>query len=274
MPPSRPSSRLRSGRAPAAVALCAGLAVALSGCADPDEGTNGVGRLEAGAIEQKARAAVGAATAVRVTGALVTQGQTYRLDMRLKKDGGEGSVTARSTTFALLRVGDALFLKGSEDFWGQAAGASPSPGASAGSAGAAGSAGSAGAAGSAGSGADVAGKLGGKYVKVPSGDPVYKQLRGFTDLGALLDGLITLDGEPVKGERPTVHGVETIEITGGEDAEGGRLDVSLHGAPYPVRLERAGGAGTLTLADWGKDFPLKAPAEDETVDYGSAIPRT
>ncbi|MEW2546131.1 hypothetical protein AB0910_10225 [Streptomyces sp. NPDC047002] len=266
MPPSPaspfPSGRPR-GRATAAVALCAGLAVALSGCADPDEGTNGVGRLEAGAIEQKARTAVGAATAVRVTGALVTQGQTYRLDMRLKKDGGQGSVTARSTTFALLRVGDALFLKGSEDFWGQAAG--PGPGASAGASGSSGSSGSS---------ADVAGKLGGKYVKVPSGDPAYRQLRGFTDLGALLDGLITLDGEPVKGERPTVHGVQTVEITGGEDAKGGRLDVSLHGAPYPVRLERAGGAGTLTLDDWGKDFPLKAPAKDETVDYGSAIPRT
>lgn len=30
----------------------------------------------------------------------------------------------------------------------------------------------------------------------------------------------------------------------------------------------------ITLADWGKDFTLKAPAEDETVDYGKQLPKT
>ncbi|WP_329455798.1 hypothetical protein [Streptomyces sp. NBC_01497] len=249
-------------RVQATVALCAGLAVALSGCADPDEGTNGVGKLRASAIEQKARTAVDGATAVRVTGALVTRGQTYKLDMRLKKDGGAGSVTAHTTTFTLLRVGDSLFLKGSPDFWDQAAGgASAAPGAS-------------GTAASGASGGEVADKLGDKYVKVPADDPAYQQLRGFTDMRALLDGLLTLGGEPVKGDRPTLSGVRTIEVKGGDDAKGGTLDVSLQGTPYPLRLARAGGAGTLTLKDWGEDFPLKAPAENEMVDYGSTIPRT
>ncbi|MCF3962114.1 hypothetical protein [Streptomyces fuscigenes] len=250
--PRRPSRRAR-----AAVALCAGLVAALSGCADPDEGTNGVGRLPADAIEQKARAAVDGATAVRVTGELVTSGQTYKLDMRLKKSGGAGSVTAHTAAFTLLRVGDALFLKGSPGFWSQAAGgASASPG------------------GSGAPGGDVAGTLGDKYVKVPAGDPSYKQLRGFTDMGALLDGLLALGGKPAKGDRPTVHGTRTIEVKGGDDAKGGTLDVSLEGTPYPVRLTRAGGAGTLLLDDWGKDFALKAPARDQMVDYGSEIPHT
>ncbi|WP_374118406.1 hypothetical protein [Streptomyces sp. 8L] len=246
-------------RARACVALCAGLAAALSGGGDPDEGTNGVGKLSAREIEEKARTAVDGATAVRVTGELVTRGQTYTLDMRLGKDGGSGSVTARGTAFSLLRVGDSLFLKGSEAFWNQSdqgRGLSTSPG------------------GSGGSGGAIADKLGGKYVRVPAGDPAYGQLRGFTDQKALLDGLLTLGGEPVKGGRPTVHGVPTIEVKGGDDAKGGTLDVSLRGTPYPVRLVRAGGAGTLTLGDWGKDFPLTAPAKDQTVDYGSKIPRT
>jgi hypothetical protein len=253
-------------RIQAAVALCAGLAVAVSGCADPDKGTNGVGKLSASAIQQKARTAVRGATAVRVTGALVTSGQTYKLDMRLKKDGGVGSVTAHTATFALLRVGDSLFLKGSPGFWDQAAGgADASPGVSAGAAPSAGPGES---------GGEVADKLGDKYVKVPVDDPSYRQLRGFTDMNALLDGLLALGGEPVKGERPTLGGVRTIEVKGGEDAKGGTLDVSLEGTPYPVRLTRAGGAGTLTLADWGKDFALKAPAKDQMVDYGSKIPHT
>jgi hypothetical protein len=30
----------------------------------------------------------------------------------------------------------------------------------------------------------------------------------------------------------------------------------------------------VTLSDWGKDFPLEAPAKDDTVDYGQQLPKT
>ena len=59
-----------------------------------------------------------------------------------------------------------------------------------------------------------------------------------------------------------------------QEGQGGILDVSLEGRPYPLQFERAGGAGVLTLADWGKDFTLKAPAKDESVDYGGQLPKT
>ncbi|MBP0462180.1 hypothetical protein JFN87_32785 [Streptomyces bomunensis] len=247
----------------ACAALCAALAGAAAGCGDPDAGTNGVGKLSARQIEQKARTAVDAATAVRVSGALVTSGQTYMLDMRLTKNGATGSVASHKTTFTLLRVADALYLKGSDAFWHQAAdGTSPTPAASAGGGG--------GAAG----GGEVADKLGGKYVKVPADDPAYKRLRGFTDMQALLDGLLALGGTPAKGDRKTLDGVRTIEVTGGDDAKGGTLNVSLEGKPYPLRLVRGGGAGTVTLKDWGKAVALKPPSKDQLVDYGSKIPRT
>ena len=93
--------------------LCAGLTVALTACAgeDPDKGTNGVGKLTAAQIEKKARAAADAADAVRLTGKLVSKGGTYSLNMRLSGEGGTGSVTSKQYTFALLRIGDELFLK-------------------------------------------------------------------------------------------------------------------------------------------------------------------
>lgn len=252
MTPLRPSERVRRAALP--VALCTGLAVALTACADPDKGTNGVGKLSATEIEHRAQTAVNGATAVRLTGALVTRGQTYKLDMRLKKSGAMGSVTAKTSTFELLRVDDALFLKASAGFWDQASGgAGPTPGESSG---------------------EVADKLGDKYVKVPENDPSYKQLRGFTDMHALLDGLLTLGGAPAKGDRGRIGGSRTIEVSGGADGKGGTLDVSLDGTPFPLRLVRGGGAGTLTLEDWGKDFTLKAPTKDQMVDYGSKIPKT
>ncbi|MER7695112.1 MULTISPECIES: hypothetical protein [unclassified Streptomyces] len=236
-----------------ALVVCGGLTAALAACGteeDPDKGTNGVARLSAAEIDEKARAAADAASAVRLTGTLVSRGGAYRLEMKLNAEGGMGSVTSKKQSFALLRVEDDLFLKAPAEFWTHEDG---------------GGGGSADAA--------AADKLGGKYVKVPEGDPSYRQLRGFTDKKVLLDGLLALHGKVNKGGRDTVAGQRTIQILGGE-GEGGAFDVSLEGRPYPVRVARGGGGGTVTLADWGKSFPLQAPQDDDTVDYGGQLPKS
>ncbi|MEU8507059.1 hypothetical protein AB0C40_20470 [Streptomyces brevispora] len=249
-----PPVRARRRTAFLAVALCAGLTAALTACAgeDPDKGTNGIGRLDAPQIEKRARAAADASGTVRLAGTLVSKGGTYKIDMRLKDKGGAGSVASGNSTFELLRIGDVLYLKADAGFWTHgttdAGKASDADGA-------------------------AADKLDDKYVKVPEDDPTYKQLRGFTDKKVLLDGLLTLHGEVAKGDRDKVGGVRTIGIMGGK-GEGGALDVSLEGKPYPLRFARGGGGGVITLADWGKDFALEAPAEGDTVDYGQQLPRS
>ncbi|MCM2411909.1 MULTISPECIES: hypothetical protein [unclassified Streptomyces] len=249
-----PPVRARRRTASLAVVLCAGLTAALAACAgeDPDKGTNGMGRLEAPEIEKKAQAAADSSDAVRLAGTLVSKGGTYKLNMRLKGKGGAGSVTSKNSTFELLRIGDVLYLKADAGFWSHdtkdAGKASDAGGA-------------------------AADKLDDKYVKVPQDDPTYKQLRGFTDKKVLLDGLLKLHGKVAKGDRDKVGGVRTVRITGGE-GEGGALDVSLEGKPYPLRFARAGGGGVITLADWGRDFALKAPDDDDTVDYGQQLPKS
>ncbi|MFJ5682822.1 hypothetical protein [Streptomyces sp. NPDC093099] len=252
----------RARRVALPVAFCVGLAAVLTACGeDPDEGTNGVGKLSATEIERKAQTAANAAGAVRLAGTLVTQGETYKLNMRLKANGGTGTVTSKNSTFQLLRIEDALFLKADAGFWnhaddegGDGDGGKESAKPSA-------------------SDAEAADKLQDKYVKVPEDDPSYEQLSGFTDMKVLLAGILTLHGKLNKGDRDRIGGVKTIKINGGE-GDGGTLDVSLEGAPYPLQLVRAGGAGTLSLADWGRDFELTAPAKGETVDYGSRLPAT
>jgi hypothetical protein len=244
--------RRRTRRALLASAVCA-LAVTgsvLTGCAgeDPDAGTNGVGKLPAEKIQARTRTAADAADAVRLAGNVTAGGRTYKLDMRLKGDGAAGSVTAEGATFQLLRVGEALFLKADADFWNSAAGKSAG-----------------------GDPAAAGGKLDGKYVKVPQGDPSYQKFSGFTDKDVLLDGLLTLHGTLSTDGHHELSGVRTIRITG-DDGSGGTLDVSLKGEPYPLRLARAGGAGTLAFSAWGKDFALAEPDKDETVDYGKQLP--
>jgi hypothetical protein len=102
-------------------AMCAGLAATLAACGggdkDPDAGTNGVGKLPAAKIESRARTVAGSARAVRLSGNLVTKGRTYKLDMRLKGDGGTGQVSTKGSIFALLRVGKDLYLKADAGFW-------------------------------------------------------------------------------------------------------------------------------------------------------------
>ncbi|WTL24778.1 hypothetical protein OG875_09330 [Streptomyces sp. NBC_01498] len=237
------------------------MTVALTACGgdeDPDAGTNGVGKLPPAGIEKKAKAAAASADAVRLSGTVVTGGRTYKLSMSLKEAGGTGSVSSEGGgAFELLRVEDELFLKAGADFWTHADDKGDDGSAEAPSE----------------ADAEAAEKLDDKYVKVPEDDPAYKQLRGFTDKNLLLDGLLGLHGKRGKGDRAKVGGVRTIEVNGSEGA-GGSLKVSLEGTPYPLQLARAGDAGTLTLTDWGKDFPLEAPAEDETVDYGTTLPGT
>nr|WSX49934.1 hypothetical protein OG409_13850 [Streptomyces sp. NBC_00974] len=233
-----PAVRLR--RAAVAGALCAGLAVVSAGCgADPDEGTNGVGKLSAEQIETKAKAAAAEARSVHLSGTLVSGGKSFTLDMRLGADGGSGEVKAQDdTTFQLLRVGEQLYLKAGAKFWGQS---------------------------------EAAGKLGDKFVKVPEADPSYKQFRGFTDMHVLLDGLLGLDGKLAKGDYSKVGHTRAVQVTA-EEGKGGKLSVSLEGTPYPLLMERAGGAGRVVLEDWGKPVELTPPAQDQTVDYGSQLP--
>ncbi|MFF5974251.1 hypothetical protein ACFY7C_22280 [Streptomyces sp. NPDC012769] len=251
----RPSSRMRGAVLP--LALSAGLLSALTACAaDPDEGTNGVGRLDATAIEQKAQSAADAAKAVRLSGTLVSKGGTYKLNMRLKQDGALGSVTTKNSTFELLRVGEALYLKADAAFWEHEDTSTNTP------------------AESGDAGSEAADKLDDKYVKVPQDDPAYKQLRGFTDMDLLLDGLIGLHGDVVKGDYDKIGGIRTVNVKGGEDGEGGSLDVSLQGTPFPLRFARGGGAGVVILSEWDKDFPLAEPSKGQTLDYGKQLPRT
>ncbi|PKV87682.1 hypothetical protein BX283_5281 [Streptomyces sp. TLI_146] len=250
VPVTTRSLSVRARRAALPVALCAGLATAVTACSsDPDEGTNGVGKLSATDIEGKARTAADGADAVHLSGTLVSKGGSYRIDMRLKGTGATGTVTSKNSTFTLLRVGDELFLKADAGFWSHKdKGGDP--------------------------GSAAAGKqLDDKYVKVPSGDPSYQELRGFTDKSALLKGMLGLQGELSKGDRSKVGEVRTIRVKAGEDGEGGTLDVSLQGTPYPLRFERAGGAGVLELGDWNQDFALAPPSKDATVDYGSRLPK-
>ncbi|WP_030619546.1 hypothetical protein [Streptomyces sclerotialus] len=244
------TTRRRAARATAAVTVCAGLALALTACGgeeDPDAGTNGVGKLSAAKIRKKTLAAAEGAKSVHVTGKLVSGRSTYELDMQLAHNGGKGTVSTKDTRFSLLRIDRSLWVKADADFWAHQKDAAPSKNDSA-----------------------AAAKLDGKYVKVPSEDRTYRQFSGFTEKDPLLDTLLSLHGSLSRGAHGDLDGTRTIRVSAAQ-GNGGTLDVSLEGEPFPLRLQRAGDAGVVRFADWGKHIALERPADDQVVDYGESL---
>lgn len=245
----------RSRFANAMASGCAAGVMVLSGCAeDPDAGTNQVGKLPPKVIAAKTRQAADEADSLQLTGTVVSKGRKFRLDMRLKEDGGVGQVTSGSSTFELLRVGKELYLKADEEFYLEGDGQGSRGGDAE----------------SRNEGASAARKLEGKYVKVPGDDPSYDQLRTFTDMDALLKLFFTLDGELAVQGRGKVRGIRTVVLTAG-GGRGATVEVALEGKPYPLLYKRPGHGGTIEMRDYDQEFSLRKPGKDQVVDYGKQV---
>lgn len=231
----------------AAVALGLTLCFGAVGCGadEPPVETNGVEELPPEELEERARTAAAEAATVRLSGTVVAEGSSYRLDMRIGPDGGVGEVSTEGATFELLRVGDEMYMKADAAFW-ETEGIPEELE------------------------SDPTQKLDGKYVLVAPDDPAYGELSGFTEKNALLEALLVLDGERSTGDESEVDGVRTIQLNAADGA-GGTMHVSLEGTPYPLRLHRGGDAGDLQLTDWDQEFSLHAPADEDVVDYGDAV---
>ncbi len=229
------------------VASAGALALALTGCGaeEKEPETNGLDQLPAAEIEERAQEAAAGAATVRLSGTVLTEHGSFRIDVRLGEDGGMGEVSADGTTFELLRVGDDLYIKADQQFW-ESEGIPEELE------------------------SDPTETLDSMYVRVVPEDPAYAELSGFTDKNTLLDGLLALDGEREAGGEGEIDGTPTIRVEA-DGGAGGAMEVSLTGTPYPLRLERGGEAGQLSMDDWGEEFSLNAPKEDEIIDYGDAV---
>jgi len=94
----------------------------------------------------------------------------------------------------------------------------------------------------------------GKWVLIPGGG------------GIDLEPTDVLDpsGTVTKGEVTTLAGKPVIIL---EDEDGAKLYVSLEGEPYPLQIVHS--EGTITFTEFGKDFGIEAPADDEVFDLAT-----
>jgi hypothetical protein len=208
-------------------------AALLAGCTTatppvaPTPTTNGLEALSADEILTKATAALEEAKSFKVSGKGAMEGQTVEIDLTFAGDDLEGSITMDGMAIDAVLVGDAAYMKAEEDFWKLFLPAEVQP--------------------------LALPLIAGKYVKLPASQlPLPKA-----------GDLLKPEGSVTKGAVTTVAGKPAIELT----SEGGKLNVSLIGKPYPISL--VGDEGTIEFTDFDAAVTIEAPPAAEVFDLSA-----
>jgi hypothetical protein len=208
-------------------------AVLLAGCGSGHEKaqSNGEASKPANQVLANAKAAATAADTVHVSGSIVSGGTPIKLDLSMARDkGAKGSMSTNGLSFNLVRVGDTLYIKGSDEFYKHFAGAT------------------------------VAQLLHGKWLKASATQGQLKSLAPLTNIGALFAGISANHGKLENKGATAFQGQRVVEIR--DTSDNSKLYVAATGKPYPVAI--VGGkqnqSGTITFGNWNANVSLSPPS--------------
>jgi hypothetical protein len=224
--------RLAATMRPLALALAVTVAL-LAGCgghskaaAPNDEATKPAQRVLA-----DARAAATRASSAHVSGSIRSSGTPITLDLSTARGrGAKGSMSTNGLKFDLVRIGDTLYIRGSDAFYQHFAGAA------------------------------VAQLLHNRWLKAPATKGRLKSLAPLTSLGALFAGVSSHHGKLVNDGNTTYKGQAVVAIQ--DTSDNSKLYVAATGKPYPVAIVggKKGRSGTITFGDWNSPVSLSAPS--------------
>jgi hypothetical protein len=202
--------------------------VVLAGCGGGSK-SNGEAKKTPEQVVTDARQAALAAKGVHVSGSITDQGVPLTLDITIvRSKGGKGAMSERGLRFQLIRLGDKVYIKGSDAFYKQFAGA-------------------------------AAAFLHGKWLvgSATSGD--LAALAPLTDVGRFFRSVLSRHGKLKNDGEVTRRGEKVVAIE--DTTQGGTLYVAATGTPYPVEIESAGGGkqGSVTFDHWDETVAIVAP---------------
>jgi hypothetical protein len=177
-----------------------------------------------------AMAAARWACSAHVSGNLVSNGTPVTLDLSMVRGGdAKGSASINGLQFDAVRIGDTVYIHGSDDFYKHFAGAA------------------------------IAQLLHGRWIKASSNQPQFRSFAPLTDIGALLAKVTKSHGKLVNDGKTTYEGQEVVAIR--DKSDNSKLYVAATGKPYPVALVggEKGQTGTIAFGDWNEPVPLGAP---------------
>jgi hypothetical protein len=216
--------------------------VLLAGCGSSGGGgttakPNGEASKPAARVLADARAAAAKASSAHVLGDLKAGGTPITLDLStVRNKGAQGSMSTNGLAFDLVRIGDTLYVRGSDAFYKHFAGAA------------------------------AAQLLHDKWLKGSATHGRLESLAPLTSLGGLFAVISSQHGKLVNDGSTTYKGAKVVAIR--DKSDGSRLYVAATGRPYPVALvsPRHGKSGSITFGDWNKSVSLSAPSNAVAID--------
>lgn len=202
-----------------------------SGGSDTAAKPNDEASRPAAQVLTDAKAAATSASSARVSGNLESGGTPIALDLSMA--GGKGATGSMSTNglkFDLVRIGDTLYIRGSDAFLKHFAGAA------------------------------VAQLLHDKWLKAPATHGRLSSLAPLTSLSGLFGIITAQHGKLANDGTTTYNGTKVVAIR--DTSDNSKLYVAATGKPFPVAIVggKNGQSGAIRFGDWNKPVSLSAPS--------------
>lgn len=208
--------------------------LALSGCGGSSD--NGIAAKLPDEILQTATSTAQAAKSVHIKSESSQRKLKSSADLQLSKAGGRGKISFFGLDFELIRIGQSVYVKGSQPFYERLQA--------------------------------TVGKLPkipqGSWLKGSASSGPLAQLAAFTDMGGELDRLLSTPGSLSKGPKKTVNGQQAISLTERTKVYEASLYVASTGKPYPIEQVKGGHGreqGRTSYSQWDEPVSLSAPSD-------------
>jgi hypothetical protein len=212
------------------------VAAALAGCGGSGKGSstatsNGEASKPATQVLTDAKKAATSASSLHVAGHIVAGGTPITLDLSIARGkGATGKMSTSGLEFDLIRIGNTVYIRGSDAFYKKFGGAA------------------------------VAQLLHGKWLQAPATKGQFRSLAPLTNASALFGEIISNHGKLANKGVTTYSGRQVVEIE--DTSDGSKLYVSATGTPYPVAIigGKKNQSGTITFDRWNEPVSLSAPS--------------
>jgi len=195
-----------------------------------NENGNGEASKSATAVLTDAKHAATTASSGHVSGDLTSNGTPVTLDLtEASGKGAKGSMSTNGLGFDLVRIGNTLYIRGSDAFYKHFAGAA------------------------------VAQLLHDKWLKASATQGQLKSVAPLTSIGALFKEIGSHHGKLVNDGASTYHGQKVVVIR--DTSDNSKLYVAATGTPYPIAIVGGskGQSGTISFDRWNQSVSLTPP---------------
>jgi hypothetical protein len=193
---------------------------------------NGEAAKPAEQVLADAKAAAAGAGSAHVSMDIDSNGTAVTANLSMARGkGAKGSASIDGIDFDLVRIGDTVYIHGSDAFYRHFAGAT------------------------------IAELLHGRWVKAPTTQPRFRSFAPLTEIGALLARINATPDKLVNDGKTTYKGTKVVAVR--DTSDGSRFYVAATGEPFPVAIvggKKRAQSGTITFDDWDKQVSLTAPS--------------